>query len=68
MVIGHNPGLHDLALDLAGAGDERELSRLHDRFPTGALATLVIPDTWKSLSPGSATLAALVVPRDLPPH
>jgi phosphohistidine phosphatase len=68
MVIGHNPGLHDLALDLAGAGDERQLARLHNKFPTGALAALGIADTWKSLSPGSATLTVLVVPRDLPPH
>jgi phosphohistidine phosphatase len=68
MVIGHNPGLHDLAFDLAGAGDERQLARLHNKFPTGALAALGIADTWKSLSPGSATLTVLVVPRDLPPH
>ena len=41
MLIGHNPGLHDLALALASAGTE--LERLEAKFPTAALATLTLP-------------------------
>jgi phosphohistidine phosphatase len=66
MVIAHNPGLQDLALELAGAGDRGALRRLTQKFPTGALATLTLPETWAALAPGTATLTALVVPRELP--
>jgi phosphohistidine phosphatase len=63
MLIGHNPGLHELALTLAGAGDE--LERLEAKFPTAALATLTHGKPWSRLEPGEATLAAYVVPRQL---
>ena len=64
LLIGHNPGLQDLALLLASAGDE--LERLQAKFPTAALATLTLPDaTWSRLSEGDAELAAYVVPKQL---
>jgi phosphohistidine phosphatase len=66
MVIGHNPALQDLALDLAGGGDEATLARLNQKFPTGGLSTLLVDGAWETLSSGSATLTALVVPRELP--
>jgi len=62
MLIGHNPGLHDLALALASSGPE--LPRLAEKFPTGALATLTVPG-WRELSAGDGVLAAFVVPREL---
>jgi phosphohistidine phosphatase len=60
MVIGHNPGLHDLALLLARPGT----SQLDAKFPTGTLATLAISG-WTALEPGTAALIALTKPRDL---
>jgi phosphohistidine phosphatase len=63
MVIGHNPGLHELALFLASAGDE--LERLEVKFPTAALATFDLPKSWSELAPAEATLAAYVVPKQL---
>jgi phosphohistidine phosphatase len=63
LLIGHNPGLHDLALDLASSGNERE--RLETKFPTGALATLTFPETWRGLAAGDADLAAFVIPKQL---
>jgi phosphohistidine phosphatase len=66
MVVGHNPGLQDLALELAGEGDGNALAQLHTKFPTGALATLQLRDsTWSELGPGRAYLAALTLPRQL---
>jgi len=65
MVVGHNPGLEDLALSLIGDGDGDALAHVHAKFPTGALASLLIPGDWEALSPGVATLTAFVVPRDL---
>jgi phosphohistidine phosphatase len=63
MLIGHNPGLHQLALTLASAGDE--LERLKAKFPTAALATLTLAKSWSRLAPAEATLAAYVVPKQL---
>jgi phosphohistidine phosphatase len=64
LVIGHNPGLHDLALLLAAGGEE--LDRLRAKYPTAALASLsVARASWSGLGPGDAELVAYVVPRDL---
>jgi phosphohistidine phosphatase len=63
MLIGHNPGIEDLALDLAGSG--RELEAMERKFPTGAMATLVFNGRWRDLKPGSAELAEFVTPKRL---
>ncbi len=64
MLIGHNPGLQDLALFLASAGPD--LQRLEAKFPTAALATLALPETsWSILSRADAELTAYVVPKQL---
>jgi phosphohistidine phosphatase len=66
LVLGHNPGLHDLALTLAEGGDGEALARLRAKMPTAALATLAAPVTrWRDLRPGGAELVAFVVPREL---
>ena len=64
LLIGHNPAVQELALDLAGGGAER--ARLEEKFPTGALATLEFDvETWTELEPGRGELVAFVVPREL---
>jgi phosphohistidine phosphatase len=64
MLIGHNPGLQELALALASRG--ADLPRLEEKLPTGALATLVADcESWAALKPGDAELVEYVVPRDL---
>jgi phosphohistidine phosphatase len=63
MLIGHNPGLHELGIALSSAGDE--LERLVEKFPTAALATLALAKPWSRLAPAEATLAAYVVPKQL---
>jgi phosphohistidine phosphatase len=55
LVIGHNPGLHELALALAPGAP-------FGKFPTGALASFAFAEGWD----GPATLAAYVVPKELP--
>lgn len=62
LVIGHNPGVQDLAVLLVRGGDEREQLRAH--FPTAALATLAIPAGWPRLGRGGARLVGFRVPRD----
>ena len=63
MVIGHNPALEELAVSLAGSGDELESMKL--KYPTGALATLAFSGSWRALEPGAARLAGFTKPRDL---
>jgi phosphohistidine phosphatase len=66
LLIGHNEGIGELGAVLAGSGDPAALDRLHEKFPTGALATFEVPDgPWRDLAPGGAELAAFVRPRDL---
>ena len=66
MMVGHNPGLHDLAFELAGDGDTQAIEQLSAKFPTGALATLTLTEVdWGELAPARAYLAAMVVPRQL---
>ena len=65
MVVGHNPGLEDLALLLVAQTDDAASRRMSTKFPTGALATLTFAGSWADLAPGTATLESFVVPRDL---
>ncbi len=70
MIIGHNPGLHDFALKLAGAHamthPDTDLVRLAEGFPTGALAAFHLPGPWWAVTEGSGRLDRFVMPRDLP--
>lgn len=64
LLIGHNPGLLELALSLARPGSE--LGRLREGLPTAALVTLAItPVAWQQVAPGEAELLGWVVARDL---
>ena len=70
MVVGHNPGLEDLATMLAREPVRRkERARrdvLEEKFPTAALAVLDFDaSTWREIRPGEGKLADFVRPRDL---
>jgi phosphohistidine phosphatase len=67
MLIGHNPGLHELAVLLAGgARDPADMRRLAESFPTAAMAEFVVPGSWRALSAGAVRLHRFVCPRDRP--
>lgn len=64
LVVGHNPALEDVAAALSADGELRR--RLVAKFPTGALATIVLPDgPWSEIARGAGTLTRFVTPRDL---
>jgi phosphohistidine phosphatase len=65
LLVGHNPGLQELAIDLVGSGDVGLRERLLTKFPTGALATIDVPGDWHDLTWAAASLLAFVVPREL---
>ena len=43
MIVGHNPGMHELALALAGSGDGAARKALADNLPASASASSCIP-------------------------
>jgi phosphohistidine phosphatase len=64
LLVGHNPGLEDLVLDLAGDGLDDTIERVRAKFPTSALAVLSWRGTgWPELAPGAALLTWVTVPR-----
>ncbi|MET9854542.1 histidine phosphatase family protein [Streptomyces sp. NPDC006450] len=67
LLVGHNPGLEDLALSLArkavAAAEAEARERLSRKFPTSAIAVLTCPGSWQELAPGSARLTDFAVPR-----
>lgn len=71
MLIGHNPGLHKLAVALTEkevADTAPGLADLRTKLPTGSLVTLTAPiEDWTDLEAGLCRLRALVRPRDLEP-
>ena len=55
-VLGHNPGLEDLAKQLAGPdSDAKARKRIEEKFPTSALARFVFDGDWSGLSSGRLT-------------
>ena len=68
MVIGHNPGLEELARDLMrvdGANPEAA-RRLGEKYPTAGLAVLEFPhDQWSKITPRSAELVEFTAPKYL---
>jgi phosphohistidine phosphatase len=66
LLVAHNPGIEDLALGLAGSGDEDAWHRLRAKYPTGGLATLVFDvERWSDAAPKDGALVRFVVPREL---
>ncbi|HUO02070.1 MAG TPA: histidine phosphatase family protein [Rhizomicrobium sp.] len=70
MVVGHNPGLEELAASLAREPVRRKERERHgaldEKFPTAALAVLDFDiERWRDLQPGTGKLADFVRPKDL---
>jgi phosphohistidine phosphatase len=64
LLVGHNPGMEQLALFLSGAGALRD--QIAVKYPTGALAEIVFDVThWRDIAPGEGRLARFVRPREL---
>jgi phosphohistidine phosphatase len=66
LVIGHNPGLEDLATKLSGPdSDPGARKALGRKFPTGGFASLVFDGDWHGLDWNQARLTGFVAPKDL---
>jgi len=66
LIVGHNPGLEDLARRLAGPGsDKTALTRLVSKFPTAALARFEFDGPWSALDFSQARLTHFLRPKDI---
>jgi len=64
LVIGHNPGLQELALLLVGKSLGLEHRMLAEKLPTGGLVVLALDiEAWSRIAAGSATITHLMTPR-----
>jgi phosphohistidine phosphatase len=64
LVVGHNPGLHDLAVRLIASGDVEMRERLTEKLPTSGLVVIDLAfDDWSKLHPNAGRLERFVSPR-----
>jgi phosphohistidine phosphatase len=70
LMIGHNPGLHELAMALTGpagmASGRPETQRLAEGYPTAALTEFGVALPWRLLEAGGGRLLRFLTPADLP--
>lgn len=67
LVVGHNPGLEQLALLLTSTGALRDEAAL--KYPTATLAEIRFAvDRWRDVAEGGGTLERFIRPRDLDPE
>jgi phosphohistidine phosphatase len=67
LIIGHNPGLEDLALLLTPPGGELRAA-IEEKYPTATVAELRFDVArWAEVREASASLARFTRPRDLDP-
>jgi phosphohistidine phosphatase len=65
-LVGHNPGLGELATALTGSGADQEVSRLAAKYPTGAVAVLDFAiKRWGEVERNSGMLALYLTPAEL---
>jgi phosphohistidine phosphatase len=63
LLVGHNPGVEELAKALAGSGDRYALSRMRQRFAPAAFAVIDFPvEDWATLVVGEGRLDRFVEP------
>lgn len=64
ILVGHEPGVSRLVLQLADRANEHDRDRIGVKFPTCAVAELTTELPWSALTAGSAALAWFRTPRD----
>lgn len=70
LVVGHNPGLQEMVMDLVSPQNENDLfDEAARKLPTASYAMFECDvDDWTKLKPGCGKLTYLARPRDLDPE
>jgi phosphohistidine phosphatase len=63
MIVGHNPELHALCVELIGQGNTKDVSALTSKLPKSALAIIELDVAdWQEVRAGSGRLARFITP------
>lgn len=65
LLIGHNPGIHELAVTLADTNSPGVRALVSGKFPTAARASFKVPDRWSALGGSRYELVAYVTVESL---
>ncbi len=66
LLVGHNPGVHDLAVLLIASGDMAARERVSEKLPTSGLVVIDLAlDDWSNLHPHAGRLERFVSPRSI---
>jgi phosphohistidine phosphatase len=65
MVIGHNPGLHELALALAAPDSSGYAALSGGKFPPAVRASFAVAGTWAALGHGRHAMTGYVTAKSL---
>ncbi|RFB78903.1 SixA phosphatase family protein [Methylovirgula sp. 4M-Z18] len=61
LLVGHNPGIHQFAVDLIGYGDRYAAQRLASKYPTAALTVIDFDiESWREVQVKSGRLDRFV--------
>jgi phosphohistidine phosphatase len=66
LIVGHNPGIQRLILQLARDDAKGLRRRVEGKYPTAALALIDLSaDRWADVAPASGTMVELILPKEL---
>jgi phosphohistidine phosphatase len=69
LLVGHNPGLEELALRLARRDGDRLRGELEVKYPTGTVTEIGLPvERWADVREGIGRIVRFIRPRDLDPE
>jgi len=66
MIVGHNPGLQILAVELIGEGDPEQIGAISDKLPTAGVVVMTFDaKSWADVAPGKGRLTHFATPKML---
>jgi len=66
LLVGHNPGFHEVAIALSRSGDRSSLATLRQGLPTGGLVVIEFDlPHWYGISSAAGQLERYVTPRSI---
>ncbi len=65
LIVGHNPGVHELAIALMGRGQQADVERLALSFPTAAVAVIGLDCEWSAVAELAGRLERLLIAKSL---
>ncbi|HEX8571706.1 MAG TPA: histidine phosphatase family protein [Allosphingosinicella sp.] len=69
LLVGHNPGLEELALCLSRRDQAELRTQVELKYPTGTVAQIALPvQRWSEVSAGTGRIERFIRPRDLDPE